>query len=291
VIATFVLFLREGLEACLVVSILLASLRQLGQPKQMRAVWTGAILAAVGALVGGVAIYFTIRSYKDTTFEIAFETVTYLLAVILLTGMTFWMQKHSRTLKSELVAKASTAGSGFAFGLLAFSTVGREGLETAVFTVALAFQTSGVLLILGGLLGILAAVGLCVAIYRMGYRLDYRLFFRVMGVLLLIFAAGLLVNAAHTLQELGWLTIGTTPLWSTAHLLSQEGELGHLLHGLFGYSDSPTAIQVTLYVLYLAIAGTIFARMTRKPVLPGAGGSPSSAPATTTATPGAAHPA
>ncbi|HEX6123628.1 MAG TPA: FTR1 family protein [Ktedonobacterales bacterium] len=286
-IATFVLFLREGLEACLIVSILLAALRQLGQPQQMRAVWTGAILAAVGALAGGVAIYFTVRAYEDTTFEIVFETITYLLAVIILTGMTFWMQKHSRTLKSELVTKASTAGSGFAFGLLAFTSVGREGLETAVFTVAVAFQTNGILLILGGLLGILAAVGLCVAIYRLGYHLDYRLFFRVMGVLLLIFAAGLLVNAAHSLQELGWLTFGSTPLWSTAHLLSQESEIGHLLHGLFGYTDSPTALQATLYVLYLAIAGAIFVRMTRKPILPGVSGS---TPATTTAaTPGAAQ--
>src|SRR5579871_5302363 len=146
-VAAFLLFLREGLEASLIVSILFAALRQLGQMQQARAVWTGVGLAILGALLGGVALYFIVHAYANTTFQTIFETITFLVAVVLLTSMTFWMQKHSRSLKSEITAKASVAGSGLGLGLLAFTTVGRESLETAVFTLAFAFKTNGFLLL------------------------------------------------------------------------------------------------------------------------------------------------
>jgi high-affinity iron transporter len=260
-----VLYLREGLEASLIVSMLLAALRQLGQERQIRAVWAGVGLALLGAFLGGTALYFTVRAYSGTTFQTIFETVTYLLAVVILTGMTFWMQQHSRTMKRELTAKATAAGSGFAFGMLAFTSVGREALESAVFTLAFAFQTSAALLLLGAALGIAASIGLCVLIYRLGYRLDYRIFFRVMGILLLFFAAGLLGDAIQNMQELGWIHFGATPLWDTSRILSEATPLGDLLHGILGYAEQPTALQGTLYALYLLTAGAIFAWMTRKP--------------------------
>lgn len=264
-IATFVLFLREGLEASLIVSILFAALRQLGQMGKARAVWAGVGLAALGSLLGGLALYVFVHEYADTTLQTIFETMTYLVAVLLLTTMTFWMQRHSRSLKKEITAKATSAGSGFAFGLLAFTTVGREGLESAFFTLAFAFQTNAVLLLAGALLGMLSAVGLCVLIYRLGYRLDYRLFFRVMGILLLFFAAGLLSDAVQNMQELGWLTIGTAPLWNTAHILSEKSVIGDLLHGIIGYAQAPTVLQGIFYTTYLLVVGGIFAWMTRKP--------------------------
>ncbi len=235
-LATFVLFLREGLEASLIVSILFAVLRQLGQTHQARAVWAGVGLAVLGSLLGGLALYFTVRTYVGSTFQTIFETVTYLLAVVLLTTMTFWMQKHSRLLKKEITAKASLAGSGFALGLLAFTTVGREGLETAIFTLAYAFQTNGLLLLLGAAIGLLVSLVLCVLIYRMGYKLDFRVFFRVMGIVLIFFAAGLLGNAVQNMQELGWLPFGTTTLWNTAHLLKEDSTIGDILHAFLGYT-------------------------------------------------------
>src|ERR1700680_1697418 len=156
-VAAFVLFLREGLEASLIVSILFAALRQLGQTQRFRAIWTGVIVAVLASLLGGIVLYVTIQEYVGSTFQTIFETITYLLAVVLLTTMTFWMQKHSRTMKREIIAKAGLAGSGLALALLAFSTVGREGLETAVFTLAFAFQTNGALLLLGASLGLLTS--------------------------------------------------------------------------------------------------------------------------------------
>jgi len=266
-IATFVLFLREGLEASLIVSILFAALRQLDQMGKARAVWIGVGLATLGSLLGGLALYVFVHEYADTTFQIIFETITYLVAVVLLTTMTFWMQKHSRTMKREITSRASAAGSGFALGLLAFTTVGREGLESAFFTLAFAFQTNAVLLLTGALLGMLSAIGLCLLIYKLGYRLDYRIFFRVMGILLLFFAAGLLSDAVQNMQQLGWLSVGMAPLWNTSHFLSENSVIGDLLHGIIGYAEEPTILQGLFYVTYLLIAGGIFAWMTPKPTV------------------------
>jgi len=266
-IATFVLFLREGLEASLIVSILFAALRQLDQMEKARAVWIGVFLAIAASLLGGIALYITVHNYVGTTFQTIFETITYLVAVILLTSMTFWMQKHSRSLKREITAKASATGSAFALGLLAFSTVGREGLETAVFTLAFAFRTNALLLLIGAFLGLMASVGLCVMIYRLGYRLDFRIFFRVMGILLLFFAAGLLGDAVQNMQQLGWITFGTSPLWNTSHILSENSTLGDLLHTFLGYAEAPTILQGLIYILYVLIVGGIFTWITRKPTI------------------------
>lgn len=273
----FVLFLREGFEASLIVSLMLAALRQLGLSHQARAVWIGVALAVLGSLLGGVALYITIHDYVGSTFQTIFETITYLVAVVLLTTMTFWMQQHSRSMKKEFVAKASVASSGFALGLLAFSTVGREGVETAIFTLAFALQTNALLLLLGAALGLAASIVLCFLVYRLGYKLDYRIFFRVMGLVLLFFAAGLLADAIQNMQELGWITIGLTPLWNTAHILPEDSTLGDILHSFLGYAESPTVLQSAFYTVYLLIVGFLFIRLTRKP------GTPQVARATATA--------
>src|SRR5437588_10163506 len=287
-LVAFVLFLREGLEASLIVSILFAALRQLGQMHQARAIWTGVILAVLASLLGGTALYVTIHEYNGSTFQTIFETITYVVAVVLLTTMTFWVQKHSRSLKKDITAKASLASSGFALALLAFTTVGREGLETAIFMLAFAFKTNGVLLLLGALLGLLVSLGLCVLVYRLGYKLDFRLFFRVMGILLLIFAAGLLGNAVQNIQQLGWITFGTTPLWNTAHFLSENSTLGDILHTFLGYAEAPTMLQGLLYAMYLLTVGAIFVRMTRKPPMAKAV-QPGHSSSKTTVTSGALH--
>ena len=119
---------------------------------------------------------------------------------------------------------------------------------------------------LGAVLGLLAAIGLCVLIYRLGYRLDFRIFFRVMGILLIFFAAGLLGSAVGQMQTLGWLPFGGAHLWDLRATLSDESAVGGLLHGLLGYSDNPTVLQAIAYISYLIVAGGFFLRETRKPM-------------------------
>jgi high-affinity iron transporter len=265
-IPAYILFLREGLEASMIVSILLAAVQKLGRPRdQVHAIWGGLAVALAVSAVGGVVLFLSLRDYAGTTVQTVVETFAYLIAVVLLTGMTFWMQRHSRTLKQELTAAAAAGGSALAMGLLTFTSVGREALESAVFMLAFAFKSNGWLLLLGALLGAASSIGLAFAIYRMGARMDYRRFFQVMGLLLLIFAAGLLGDFVQNLQTLGWLNIGTTHLWSTAHWLSEDSWLGDVLHSFIGYAESPTVLQALAYCSFLAVAGGYFYRLTRPP--------------------------
>jgi high-affinity iron transporter len=123
------------------------------------------------------------------------------------------------------------------------------------------------LLLLGALLGLLVSLGLSFLIYRLGYRLDFRIFFRVMGILLIFFAAGLLGDAVQNMQALGWISIGTTPIWNTAHLLSEDSTMGDILHTFLGYAEAPTILQSLLYATYLLVTGSIFFWLTRKPIM------------------------
>ena len=260
-VATFVIFLREGIEASMIVAILLAYLDRLGERRHFRDVFIG-VAAALGlVLVGGVVAYVTIKDYAGSRAQTIFETVTYLVAAAVLTYMTFWMRDHSMTLADDLRTRTSSALDGRArwgLGLLAFQAVGREGLETMVFTLAIVFATSAHGAVIGGAVGLVASLALAVAMYRLGKRVNIGLFFRVVGALLMVFAAGILVDAVENLQELGWVDFLTHPMWSTAHVLSEDSTLGDIFHSFFGYADHPTVLQGLVYVVYLAVAVTAF---------------------------------
>jgi len=255
-LATLVIFLREGVEASMIVAILLAYLNRIGQRQHFRDVFIGVGAALLLAAGGGVAAYYTIRSYSGSRVQTIFETVTYLVAATVLTYMTFWMRKHARSLSKELRARAEAALDGRArwgLGLLAFQAVGREGLETVVFTLAIVFSTSATGALTGAVIGLAGSLGIAFVIYRLGHRLNLARFFTVIGVLLMVFAAGLLADAVENLQQLGWLPVLDAPMWHSARLLSEESALGDVLHSFFGYSDAPTPLQLLIYVGYLAI--------------------------------------
>jgi high-affinity iron transporter len=257
VAATFVIFLREGIEASMIVAVLLAALDRLGRRDRFWDVIAGVVSALVLVLAGGVAAYLTIKAYAGSRVQTIFETVTYLVAATVLTYMTFWMRKHARHLSAELRERARTALDGKArwgLGLLAFQAVGREGLETMVFTLAIVFATSTHGVIVGGAAGLVVSLAIAYGIYHLGKRLNIALFFKVVGALLMLFAAGLLVDAVENLQQLGWLPVLTQPLWNTTHLLSEDSTLGDIFHSFFGYADHPTAGQLVAYISYVAIA-------------------------------------
>jgi high-affinity iron transporter len=261
VLATLVIFLREGIEASMIVAILLAYLDRLGHREHFKDVFLGVGAALLLATGGGVAAYLTIRSYDGSRVQTIFETVTYLLAAAVLTYMTFWMRNHARSISRDLRSKAEAALDGKArwgLGLLAFQAVGREGLETVVFTLAIIFSTSTASALTGAVIGLAGSLVVAFVIYRLGHKLNMSRFFTVIGCLLMVFAAGLLADTIQNLQELGWLRVLNVPMWHTGRFLSEDSAFGDVLHSFFGYSDSPTPLQLIVYAAYLAIVIAAF---------------------------------
>ena len=260
-VATFVIFLREGIEASMIVAVLLAALERMGHREHFKDVFLGVAIALVLVLIGGIAAYLTIKTYAGSRAQTIFETVTYLVAAVVLTYMTLWMRAHARTLSAELRARAAAAldrRARWGLGLLAFQAVGREGLETMVFTLAIVFASSVHGVLIGGAAGLVVSLAIAFGIYHMGKRLNVASFFRVAGALLIFFAAGILVDAVENLQQLGWVPWLTETMWHTSHILSEDSTLGDIFHSFFGYSESPTLGQAVVYVVYLGAAFTAF---------------------------------
>lgn len=218
-------------------------------------VWIGVLAAIVVAIAGGMIVFRSLKTYDGSTLQNEIEGITYFVACGVLTYMTFWMKRQSRHLSSDLKAKISaalTGGSMLAISIIAFITVGREGLETVVFMIAIAFNTSALLLFIGAVVGIVTGLFLSYVIYILGKRINLKRFFNTMGTLLMLFAAGLLADGIEAFQEIGWIPFHHA-LWNTSTLLSEDTTFGDILHSFFGYADSPTAMQVICYACYLGL--------------------------------------
>ncbi len=279
---TFVIFLREGVEASMIVAILLAYLARSGQREHFKDVYAGVVAALVLAFGGGAAAFLLIHTYEGSRAQTIFETGTFLLAGGVLTYMTFWMHSHARTLTRELKAKADRAmgkRARLSLALVAFQAVGREGLETVVFTLAIFFAASSAGgsfaasvpgAALGAALGVLGALIIAYAIYRLGHRINLGRFFQVVGSLLMLFAAGLLADAIENLQQLHWLPLLSRPLWNTSSLLAEGGPVGDVLHTFLGYAAQPTGLQVVIYWGYLlsAVGGFVWISGRHRPAHP-----------------------
>ncbi len=256
----FLLALREGIEAALIVVVVLASLRKLGLGEGARWVWRG-VAAAVGvSLAAGLSLALLGTSLEGRAEEI-FEGVTMILACGVLTWMIFWMRAHGRELKRELEAKVEAGGIN-RWGLfsLAFVGVVREGIETVLFLGATSFKGEGYWVLAGGILGLLAAASLGWGIYTGGIKLKLSTFFTVTGVLLLFVSAGLLSQGVHELQEAGVFPVILEELWDLGWLLPDESVLGKFLGALFGYNADPSLLEVSFYVAYLVVVGSLAAR-------------------------------
>ncbi|HVC25367.1 MAG TPA: FTR1 family protein [Acidimicrobiales bacterium] len=267
-IATFVIFLREGIEASMIVAILLAYLDRIGQRRHFRDVLLGVGAALVLAAAGGVAAYVTIHAYAGSRVQTIFETSTFALAAVLLTYMTFWMRSHSRTISADLRARTDAAlgrGERLGLALLAFQAVGREGIETAVFTLAIVFATGTHGTLVGGIAGLVAALGVAFTIYRLGRKLNLAKFFTCIGAVLMVFAAGLVADTVENLQQLGWVRLLDHPMWNSGHVLAEGSAFGDVVHSLFGYAQQPTPLQLVAYVTYLAATLAAFLRAGRRP--------------------------
>jgi high-affinity iron transporter len=179
------------------------------------------------------------------------------------------MQEHARGLSKELQHKSDAAissGKRIGLAILAFQAVGREGLETMVFTLAIIFANSnqagtalnGKMLWLGAILGIVIALGIAYVIYKLGVKINLKRFFQVLGILLMIFAAGLISDAVENFQQLGWIKFGQSHIWNSSKIISEGSNIGDALHSLIGYADQPSILQAIAWLVYIAIVVSLF---------------------------------
>lgn len=201
---SFVITLREGFEAALIVGLIMAYLNKTGNLRTHgRAVWTGVGLAIAFSVLVGVILFVSVGELEGTAEQI-YEGVAMVIAAVVVTWMVFWMRKQAATIGSHLreqVGASLLAGGGLALAAVAFVGVAREGLETALFLFASVGDDGLLVTLIGGTLGALAAIGLGIAFYRGALRLDLKRFFTVTGVLVIAFAAWLLSGAVHELGE------------------------------------------------------------------------------------------
>jgi high-affinity iron transporter len=250
---TFVIGLREGVEAALIVGIIAAFLRQEGRRDALRWMWAGVAIAVAICVAGGVTLELVSQNLPQRQQEML-ETVVGAIAVAAVTFMIVWMRRNSRGLRRALEGRASDAlakGSVIALVLMAFFAVIREGFETSVFLLA-AFDSSTSPLAAGGgaLLGVVLAVGIGYGIYRGGIHLNLARFFKITGLVLVLVAAGLVAMALHTAHEAGWLNSLQGQAVDLRWLVTPGTVRSSLLTGLFGFQPRPVTAEVIGYLVF-----------------------------------------
>ena len=251
---TFVIGLREGLEAALIVGIVAAFLAQRGRSDALRLVWLGIALAIAACVLFAVALQVFSSNLPQQQQE-AFETVISVVAVVMVTYMIVWMRRHSRSLKRDLeeaTGSALATGAAWALVLMAVLAVLREGFETSVFLLA-AFNASGSPLAagFGALIGIVVAAFIGWGMFHGGRRINLARFFRITGVVLVFVAAGLVATAIHTAHEAGWISFGQTQIADFSWFMPVGSVVSALLTGVLGIQPQPVAIEFVGWLLYL----------------------------------------
>ena len=252
-LSTYIIALREGLEAALIVGILVAYLSRTGRLHLRRALWTGVTLAIAVSLALGAILSFTSHELPAHGEEV-FAGVLAVAAVALVTWMVFWMKRTARNLRHDLENKVDSAVhmGAFAMATTAFVAVAREGLETSLF-IYTNFKTVRTSLTpsIGLVLGLVSAVGLGFLIYQRTISVDLGKFFKITGVALIIVAAGVLSNGIGDLQGAGWFPGGSANAWSVDKWLAPDSFLASVLSGSIGFATTTTWLQVGVWIIYL----------------------------------------
>lgn len=263
----FLIMLREGVEAALIVAIIASYLAQVGRSDAMRSVWIGVSAAVVLSAAIGVAIVLTASELPQKIQEF-FEAAVGLFAVVMLSTMVFWMRRAAKSIRSTLqdgIDKAFEGGShNKALASLAFFSVAREGVESMLFLLAAWEQRAdvGIEALIGATAGLAAAAAFGVAVYRSGRRLNLSAFFHWTGVLILFVAAGLLAGSLRSLHEAGVWNGLQAIAFDLSRVLPTDGVVGTLLAGVLGYTARPTWGEVAIWLAYLIPALVLFRRAT-----------------------------
>ena len=245
--------LREGLEASLIVSILVAYLVRTGRRDALPRVWAGVGAAIALSLVAGAALTFTAASLTFRQQELLGGSLS-IVAVAFVTWMIFWMRRTSRSLKGQLEGKVELAlgAGGAALAVVAFLSVAREGLETALFLWAAAQSAgSGSAPITGAALGLTTSVVLAYLLYRRAVKINLASFFKVTGALLIVVAAGVLSYGIHDLQEAGVLPGLSSLAFDVSAVIPPGSWYGTLLRGTVNFTPATTWLQSLAWVAYV----------------------------------------
>jgi high-affinity iron transporter len=282
--AALLIMVREGFEAALVVAIVFAYLRKLGRLDLARAVWAGVAVAVAISFGVGIVVRLTVGELEGAARMRAFAAIA-LAAAAVLTWMIFWMRRQSRLIKGDLEHKVDAAlrseNIGFALAGVALVAVVREGIEAALFLLAAGADESGVSVIAGALVGLAIASVLAYLVYWGGRKMPMKAFFTVTGVVLIVFAAGLVAKAVMFLQvsgDLGSFNLNGVYDLTSVRLLTNSSEFGKFLGAMFGWDPRPSIEQVVAWLAYLVPVSILFLRPGRAPA-PTAPAAPATPPA------------
>lgn len=251
-VPSYLIGLREGLEAALIVGLTLGVLTKMKKTEYRPAVWWGVTAAIIISIAIAVVIQLVGANLEGRAEEV-FEGAMMIFAAAVLTWMIFWMQRMSRRIQQGLksdVRKAATQGQIWGLFGIAFFAVLREGIETALFLTAAAMNASTRETIIGGLAGIFTAAILGWGLFASTIRLDVRRFFLLSSALMIFFAAGLFAHGIHEFNEAGLIPTVINPLWDINHILDEKSTLGSILKALFGYNGNPSLTEVLAYLGY-----------------------------------------
>lgn len=272
-LASYLIALREGLEASLVVSILVAYLVRTDRSRLLPRIWTGVAAAVLVSLGFGALLTYGPKGLEFRAQE-AIGGGLSIVAVGFVTWMIFWMARTSRTLSGELKGAIDRAADGTRLGLVVVAAlaVGREGLETALFlwaaTQSLGSSSGSSEPLLGAGLGLLTAVALAYLFYRGALKLNLGTFFKWTGYALIFVAAGVLGYGVHDLQEAGILPGLNTLAWNVEHLITPDGLVGTLLKGTLNFSPRTTVIEAVVWFAYVGVVLPLYVRANRSPQSP-----------------------
>jgi high-affinity iron transporter len=269
-LAPLLVMVREGFEAALIVAIVLAYLRRTGRLDMVRPVWMGVAAAAGLAIAIGVIIDLSIGTLEGAARLRAFAAIS-LVAASVLTWMVFWMRRQARAIKGELESQIDEAlvsrNASRAIAAVAFFAVLREGIEAALFMLAATTTASGGRVLAGALLGLAVAAVLGYLVYVGGRRLPLRTFFKITGIILIVFAGGLLARTVLFLQSAGDLGTLDNAVYDLTRyaFLTQQTEVGRFLAAMVGWDPRPSIEQVVVYLGYVVPVLWLFLRSPRQP--------------------------
>jgi high-affinity iron transporter len=262
--------LREGVEAALIVSIILAYLAKTGNQRHFGKIWLGAGAAVAVSIAIGLVLFVTIGGFEEPAEQI-FEGFAMVIAASVVTWMLFWMRRTSANIKGQLQAgvdRALVSGGVLGLALLAFTAVIREGIETALFLMgqATAAGSQATSTLVGAVIGLAIAVAIGWGLYRGAQVINLRTFFQWTGIALIFIAAGLLSHGIHEFIEAGWITVGTGTAFDISGILPHEpeagalGVVGSILRALVGYTSTPEWITFITWLGYIVVVLYFYTR-------------------------------